>query len=69
MAQFTVDELDGLEVAYENVSRKGMGKRRWSETFEVVFEYEGGHYRVYVEEGNTEMQEMYGAERYRGPLR
>src|SRR5690606_28597587 len=66
MRTFTVDELEDLEVVYANELKEGLGARRWSETFAVVFQddHDDKFYLVYVEEGLTENQELYGAERY-----
>jgi hypothetical protein len=60
---FTIDELE--EVSYENVFKDGRGKRRWSETFDIVFLADDDlHYHVLVEEGHTEDQDYYGSDRF-----
>ncbi len=62
---FTIDELEELEVMWDNVLKEGHGARRWSESFDVVFLADDGkHYLVTVEEGLTENQDYYGEERY-----
>jgi hypothetical protein len=64
--EFTLEELEDLEVNYINVIKKSHGKNRWSERFTVVFEFEGKHYIVNTEEGNTEEQDYSCAMRYPG---
>jgi hypothetical protein len=62
---FTIDELEDLDVRWDNVLKEGHGARRWSENFDVVFLADDGkHYLVTVEEGLTEYQDYCGEERY-----
>ena len=64
MREFTLEELEDLEVHYINESKKGHGRRRWSERFTVIFEFDGKYYRVETEEGSTEYQDYSGADAF-----
>lgn len=53
--EFLIEELDLPDSAIENTA---VDSGRWTETREIIFEYEGKFYRAYYEVGLTEYQEV-----------
>lgn len=61
---FTLDELEDLDVPWTNESYDRIDKRRWYTVIEVVFKHEDKFYRGEYMEPATEMQEMDMADRW-----
>lgn len=51
---FLIDELD---LPYSAIEDKIIDNSRWSIQHEIIFEYEGKHYRAYYQVGATESQD------------
>ena len=55
--KFTVEKLNELDIMYDPVSDVIVAHTRWSVIHQIVFQYEGKHYRTEYEVGATENQD------------
>lgn len=56
--EFTVAELEALDVRYENRHQELIDQKRWTNVYTAVFEHEGVFWQVKFQEGATESQEL-----------
>jgi hypothetical protein len=52
--EFLINELD---LPYGALERRIIDTSRWSNIYEIIFEYEGRHYKTTYSEGATERQD------------
>lgn len=66
LRRFSLEQLEEWEVAFENVWSEEIDSGRWTRFDSVVFQApdDEKYYRITVETGLTEYQEVYGEERY-----
>ncbi len=57
MRTFSSKLLSELDLPDAAIEDKIIGKRRWSLTREIVFEFEGNYYQTTYSEGSTELQD------------
>lgn len=55
--KFTKETLEELELPWSAIERTHVGKSRWSDHYEIVFEHNGKHYRTSYSQGSTENQD------------
>lgn len=55
--KFNKNRLLEMELPYSALQDKIVGKNRWSDTHEIIFELDNKYYRTRYTSGSTEMQD------------